>query len=52
MLDSTPRAASSEEYEATMSALYDSMLLSEKNGDYVEAENLQRRALRCKKQWE
>lgn len=52
MLDSTPRAASPEEYEATMSALYDSMLLSEKNGDYVEAENLQRRALRYKRQWE
>ena len=52
MLDSPPRAASPEEYEATMNAIYDSMILSERNGDYVEAENLQHRALRYKKQWE
>jgi hypothetical protein len=52
MLEATPRAASAEEYESTLNVIYESMLLSERNGDYVEAENLQRRAIRYKKQWE
>lgn len=52
LADNQIRKSNHEDFESNLKNITDSMLLCERNGDYVTAENLRIKSLQYKKKWE